>query len=108
MGTYRCCIFFTRRFALEDASTPDDVRALFSRYAAGAPYMGVDDLRRYLATSGAPGGGKDAEKIVDRVLQDRSRTPRFGRPALTVDDFRHLLFSEDLNPPIRHSQVSVT
>ncbi|KAK3147567.1 hypothetical protein QOZ80_3BG0283990 [Eleusine coracana subsp. coracana] len=105
MGTYRCCIFFTRRFALEDASTPDDVRALFSRFAAGAPYMGVDDLRRYLAASGAPGGGKDAEQIVDRVLQDRNRTPRFGRPALTIDDFRHLLFSEELNPPIQHPQV---
>ncbi|GJN31136.1 hypothetical protein PR202_gb19496 [Eleusine coracana subsp. coracana] len=60
--------------------------------------MGVDDLRRYLAASGAPGGGKDAEQIVDRVLQDRNRTPRFGRPALTIDDFRHLLFSEEAQP----------
>lgn len=48
-----------------------------------------------------------AERIVDRVLQDRSRTPRFGRPALTVDDFHHFLFSEDLNPPIRHSKVYI-
>ncbi|XP_062215940.1 phosphoinositide phospholipase C 4-like isoform X2 [Phragmites australis] len=104
MGSYKCCIFFTRRFALGDASTPEDVRALFSRCAAGSPYMGADDLRRYLAATGGA-DGEDAEQIVDRVLQDRSRTPRFGRPALTVDDFRHFLFSEDLNPPIQHSQV---
>ncbi|KAL6644878.1 hypothetical protein ACP70R_016486 [Stipagrostis hirtigluma subsp. patula] len=109
MGTYKCCIFFTRRFAAGDASAPEDVRALFSRYSGGAPYMAADDLRRYLAASGGAGAGhgdgEDAEQIVERVLQERSRTPRFGKPSLTVDDFRHLLFSEDLNPPIRLSKV---
>ncbi|KAF8718644.1 hypothetical protein HU200_024943 [Digitaria exilis] len=104
MGTYKCCIFFTRRFAIGDTSTPEDVRTLFSRYSGGSPYMGADDLRRYLANWGGA-GGEVAEQIVDRVLQDRSRTPRFGRPALTVDDFMHFLFSEDLNPPLRHSKV---
>ncbi|KAG8096412.1 hypothetical protein GUJ93_ZPchr0013g36638 [Zizania palustris] len=107
MGTYKCCIFFTRRFALNDASTPGDVRALFSRHAAGAPYMGADELRRYLAATGEAEADADvgaAERIVDRVLQERSRTPRFGRPTLTVDDFHYFLFSEDLNPPIRQSK----
>ncbi|PUZ41540.1 hypothetical protein GQ55_9G513700 [Panicum hallii var. hallii] len=104
MGTYKCCIFFTRRFALGDTTTPEDVRVLFSRFAGGSPYMGADDLRRYLAAWGGA-DGEAAEQVVDRVLQDRSRTPRFGRPALTVDDFMHFLFSEDLNPPLRHSKV---
>ncbi|XP_039786563.1 phosphoinositide phospholipase C 2-like isoform X1 [Panicum virgatum] len=104
MGTYKCCIFFTRRFALGDTTTPEDVRVLFSRFAGGSPYMGADDLRRYLAAWGGA-DGEVAEQVVDRVLQDRSRTPRFGRPALTVDDFMHFLFSEDLNPPLRHSKV---
>nr|CAC13988.1 phosphoinositide-specific phospholipase C [Digitaria sanguinalis] len=104
MGTYKCCIFFTHKFAIDDTTTPEDVRTLFSRYSGGSPYMGPDDLRRYLANWGGA-GGEVAEQIVDRVLQDRSRTPRFGRPALTVDDFMHFLFSEDLNPPLRHSKV---
>lgn len=107
MGTYKCCIFFTRRFAIGDTNTPEDVRTLFSRYSGGSPYIGADDLRRYLANWGGA-GGEVAEQIVDRVLQDRSRTPRFGRPALTVDDFMHFLFSEDLNPPLRHSKVNPT
>ena len=105
MGTYKCCIFFTRRFALADTTTPEDVRALFSRYAGGSPYMLADDLRRYLAAWGGA-DGEVPEQIIDRILQDRSRTPRFGRPALTVDDFLHFLFSEDLNPPLRCSKVS--
>ncbi|KAM3228977.1 hypothetical protein ACQJBY_060110 [Aegilops geniculata] len=108
MGTYKCCIFFTRRFALPDATTPEDVRTLFSRFSGRTPYMGVDELRRYLAATGElDGDGRMdvAERIVDRVLQGRSRTPRFGRPALTVDDFHNFLFSEDLNPPIRQSKV---
>ena len=107
MGTYKCCIFFTRRFALGDTTTPEDVRMLFSRYAGGSPYMGADDLCRYLAAWGGA-DGEVPEHIVDRVLQDRSRTPRFGRPALTVDDFRHFLFSDDLNPPLRHYKVKPT
>lgn len=112
MGTYKCCIFFTRRFALSDASTPEDVRTLFSRFSSGAPYMGVDELRRYLAATGGAdgdsGGDGDleaAERIIDRALQGRTRTPRFGKPSLTVDDFHNFLFSEDLNPPIRHPKV---
>jgi phosphatidylinositol phospholipase C delta len=61
MGTYKCCIFFTRRFALADTTTPEDVRALFSRYAGGSPYMLADDLRRYLvAWGGADGEVPDA------------------------------------------------
>uniref|UniRef100_A0A8R7Q608 Phosphoinositide phospholipase C n=1 Tax=Triticum urartu TaxID=4572 RepID=A0A8R7Q608_TRIUA len=108
MGTYKCCIFFTRRFAPPDATTPEDVRTLFSRFSGGTPYMGVDELRRYLAATGeldGDGGMDAADRIVDRFLQGRSRTPRFGRPALTVDDFHNFLFSEDLNPPIRQSKV---
>ncbi|EEC75018.1 hypothetical protein OsI_11098 [Oryza sativa Indica Group] len=105
MGTYKCCIFFTRRFALSDASTPGDVRMLFTRHAGGAPYMGIDELRRYLAASGEAHVDADtAERIIDRVLQERSRTPRFGKPSLTIDDFQYFLFSEDLNPPICHSK----
>ncbi|XP_051181803.1 phosphoinositide phospholipase C 2 [Lolium perenne] len=110
MGTYKCCIFFTRRFAPGEASTPEDVRTLFSRFSGGTPYMGVDELRRYLAATGEPDAGGDAEmdaaeRIVDRILQGRSRTPRFGKPALTVDDFHSFLFSEELNPPIRQAKV---
>ncbi|XP_047086641.1 phosphoinositide phospholipase C 2-like [Lolium rigidum] len=110
MGTYKCCIFFTRRFAPGEASTPEDVRTLFARFSGGTPYMGVDELRRYLAATGEPGAGGDAEmdaaeRIVDRILQGRSRTPRFGKPALTIDDFHSFLFSEELNPPIRQAKV---
>jgi phosphatidylinositol phospholipase C delta len=112
MGTYKCCIFFTRRFAPGEASTPEDVRTLFSRFSGGTPYMGVDELRRYLAATGEPDAGGDAEmdaaeRIVDRILQGRSRTPRFGKPALTVDDFHSFLFSEELNPPIRQAKVPI-
>jgi phosphatidylinositol phospholipase C delta len=112
MGTYKCCIFFTRRFALSDAAAPEDVRALFSRFSGGTPYMGADELRRYLAATGDPDGNGDgetdaAERIVDRIIQGRSRTPRFGKPALTVDDFHNFLFSEELNPPIRQAKVAI-
>ncbi|KAI4988640.1 hypothetical protein ZWY2020_035880 [Hordeum vulgare] len=110
MGTYKCCIFFPRRFTLPNATTPEDVSMLFSRFSGGTHYMGVDELRRYLVATGDIDGDDGmtvAERIVDRVLHGRSHTPRCWKPALTVDDFYNFLFSENLNPPIRQSKVVI-
>uniref|UniRef100_A0A0D9X399 Phosphoinositide phospholipase C n=1 Tax=Leersia perrieri TaxID=77586 RepID=A0A0D9X399_9ORYZ len=114
MGTYKCCLVFKRRFRWNDAPPPEDVRAIFATHAAGGgPHMPADGLRAYLqsaADSEAPDDA-DLERLLDQIrqLQGRGgRIPRVGRPlGLTLDDFHRFLFSQELNPPLRHAHGQV-
>lgn len=106
MGSYKCCLCFTRKFRWTEPAPPPDVAAAFEAYAEGGAHMGPEQLRRFLAEAQGETGASlaDAERIIDQVRQLRHRHHLLGRRLLALDDFHHFLFSCELNPPFR-SQV---
>ncbi|WOL16285.1 phosphoinositide phospholipase C 6-like isoform X1 [Canna indica] len=109
MGSYRCCIFFTRKFRWSEAQPPDDVKAAFAAYAEGGAHMSGEQLRRFLEEAQGEAGATiaDAERIMEQSRQLRrhhSSLAKLSRTSFTLEDFHHYLFSEELNPPIQ-SQV---
>ncbi|XP_042391773.1 phosphoinositide phospholipase C 6-like [Zingiber officinale] len=107
MGTYTCCLCFTRRFRSAEVQPPADVRAAFEAHTEGATHMNADQLRRFLNEAQGEATPDDADRIIEQTIQLRPRQPFLAilsKPALTVEDFYNYLFSEDLNPPVR-SQV---
>ncbi|RWV93109.1 hypothetical protein BHE74_00002544 [Ensete ventricosum] len=103
MGSYRCCICFTRKFRWSEAKPAEDVREAFATYAEGGAHMTVDQLRRFLAEAQGEAGATvaDAERVMERVRQLRrpSHLAKLSKPPfLTLDDFHYYLFSEELNP----------
>ncbi|CAL9074929.1 unnamed protein product, partial [Musa textilis] len=109
MGSYKYCVCFTRKFVWRAAAPPPDVRQTFVEYSEGAAQMGPDQLRRFLAEAQGQADATlaDAERIIEVLLQRRRRhhlPALLSRPGISLDDFFHFLFSDDLNPPIR-SQV---
>ncbi|RRT43323.1 hypothetical protein B296_00051461 [Ensete ventricosum] len=108
MGSYKYCICFTRKFVWRAAAPPPDVRQTFVEYSEGAAQMGPDQLRRFLAEAQGQAEATlaDAERIIEVLRRRRCHhlPAMLSRPGITLDDFFHFLFSDDLNPPIR-SQV---
>ena len=104
MGSYRVCVCFHRKFKAEEALPPEEVRQLFTKYAAGGAHMTADHLLRFLVDFQGEAADVDARLILEDVLQKRHHITKFVRHSLTLDDFLFFLFSTDLNPPIR-SQV---
>lgn len=102
MGSYRCCLCFTRKFKVKEAEPPEDVKQAFKKYADGSATMSAEQLRRFLEEVQGESGASvaDAQRVVEQVLQKRHPIAKFARQALTLDDFHHFLFSADLNPPI--------
>ncbi|URD88639.1 phospholipase C [Musa troglodytarum] len=104
MGSYTCCLCFTRRFRSSEAQPPADVRAAFETYAEGAAHMTADQLRSFMSEAqGGDGADATAERVMEQALLLRQRQPLLGKlakPAFTVDDFYNYLFSEELNPPL--------
>ncbi|RWV96333.1 hypothetical protein GW17_00040968, partial [Ensete ventricosum] len=102
------CICFTRKFVWRAAAPPPDVRQTFVEYSEGAAQMGPDQLRRFLAEAQGQAEATlaDAERIIEVLRRRRCHhlPAMLSRPGITLDDFFHFLFSDDLNPPIR-SQV---
>lgn len=108
MGSYRCCIFFTRKFRWSEAEPPEDVKAAFAAYAEGGAHMTAEQLRRFMVEEQGEAGATAAyaERVMEQVRQLRrpSHLARLSKLAFALDDFHHYLFSEELNPPIQ-SQV---
>ncbi|KAM0948139.1 putative phosphoinositide phospholipase C [Dioscorea sansibarensis] len=108
MGSYKCCLCFTRKFRWNEAQPPEDVKAAFTACAEGARQVGPEQLRRFLVEwqKETDATAADAERIVEQVRQLRQRhlLGRVARPLLNLEDFHHFLFSDELNPPIR-SQI---
>lgn len=107
MGTYTCCLCFTRRFSSTEVQPPADVRAAFAAHTEGATHMNADQLRRFLTEAQGEATPDDADRIIEQTIQLRPRQPFLAilsKPAMTVEDFYNYLFSEELNPPLR-SQV---
>lgn len=109
MGSYKCCLCFTRKFQWSEAQPPEDVRAAFAAHAEGGVHMTADQLSRFLSEAqGDATASAEAERVMEQALQLRHRQLLLGKlskPAFTLDDFHHYLFSEELNPPLG-SQVS--
>ncbi|KAF9593893.1 hypothetical protein IFM89_025929 [Coptis chinensis] len=107
MGSYKIGMFFSRKFKVSEAQPPADVKQAFEKFVPdGQTLMTPHHLLQFLITSQNESEATitDAEKIVDQVLKQRHHVAKFTRHALTLDDFHHFLFSQDLNPPIK-SQV---
>ncbi|RZR78017.1 hypothetical protein BHM03_00003238 [Ensete ventricosum] len=110
MGSYKYCMCFTRKFLWSAAQPPADVREAFAAHAGGAAQMGADQLQRFLAEAQGEAAATlaDAERIVD-LLRRRHHLPSvLARAGITLDDFFHFLFSDDLNPPVRSQVVIIS
>ncbi|RWW89579.1 hypothetical protein BHE74_00001419 [Ensete ventricosum] len=110
MGSYKYCMCFTRKFLWNAAQPPADVREAFAAHAGGAAQMGADQLQRFLAEAQGEAAATlaDAERIVD-LLRRRHHLPSvLARAGITLDDFFHFLFSDDLNPPVRSQVVIIS
>ncbi|XP_038980895.1 phosphoinositide phospholipase C 4-like [Phoenix dactylifera] len=95
MGSYKHCLFFTRKLRRKVAFEPD---------TDGGNHMGPDDLLCFLAEAQGEAGATlaDAKLIVDRVRLLHYLHHLLGRPLLTLVDFHsRYLFSDELNPPIQ-------
>ncbi|URE07537.1 zinc finger CCCH domain-containing protein [Musa troglodytarum] len=105
MGTYTCCICFTRKFRWSEAKPAEDEREAFATYAEGGAHMTADQLRRFLAEVQGEAGATaaDAERVMERFRQLRrpSHLSKLSKLPFTLDDFHHYLFSEELNLPLQ-------
>ncbi|XP_042392353.1 phosphoinositide phospholipase C 2-like isoform X1 [Zingiber officinale] len=103
MSSYKCCICFTRKFASSAVAPPSDVRDAFAAYAGEAAYMGPDQLRRFLAEEQGEADATlaDADRIIERLRgRHHHLSAALARPGITLEDFFHFLFADDLNPPL--------
>ncbi|KAK9153505.1 hypothetical protein Sjap_000985 [Stephania japonica] len=100
MANYKVGMFFTRKFKITEPEPPQDVKEAFGRFTATA--MSPDQLLRFLIDFQRDPDAKiaDAEHIVNHIMQKRHQIAKFTRHSLSLDDFHHFLFSEDLNAPI--------
>ncbi|XP_072996119.1 phosphoinositide phospholipase C 6-like isoform X1 [Typha latifolia] len=106
MGSYKYCMCFTRKFRWSEAAPPADVKVAFAAYADGETQISAEQFRRFLAESQGESDASlaDAEKIANRIrqLDGRIHLGNLGaKHFLTLEDFHHYLFSDDLNPPIK-------
>ncbi|KAJ6837715.1 phosphoinositide phospholipase C 4-like [Iris pallida] len=105
MGSYKYCLCFTRKFRWSEAQPPPDVRSAFAAFTDGGAHMTDDQLRRFLSEHqrDEDAGGGGVERIVEQIRHLRHRNPLLGkisRTLLSLEDFHHYLFSEELNPPL--------
>ncbi|RZR96157.1 hypothetical protein BHM03_00025138 [Ensete ventricosum] len=104
MGSYKCCLCFTRKFRWSEAQPPADVRAAFDAHSEGGTHMTADQFRRFLAEAQRDAAVADVERVMEQPLELRHRQLFHGKhfkSVFTLDDFHHYLFSEELNPPLR-------
>ncbi|GKV28291.1 hypothetical protein SLEP1_g37368 [Rubroshorea leprosula] len=99
---YKMFNFFNRKFKINEVEPPDDVRAAFAEYAGDGSHMSADQLRRFLAEQQGDVDCtvSDAERIIEQVVHRRHPVTRYARHGLSIDDFFHFLFYDDLNSPI--------
>ncbi|KAK9126095.1 hypothetical protein Scep_014941 [Stephania cephalantha] len=104
MANYKVGMFFTRKFKITEPEPPQDVKEAFGRFTDGtaATAMSPDQLLRFLIDFQRDSDAKiaDAERIVNHIMQKRHQIAKFTRHSLSLDDFHHFLFSEDLNAPV--------
>ncbi|CAL1387586.1 unnamed protein product [Linum trigynum] len=99
---YRMFSFFNRKFKITELEPSADVQNLFAQYSEGHHEMTVDQFRSFLAGHQSEPNCtlEEAERLVAEVLHRRHHLTRYARNGLNLDDFFHLLLSDDLNGPI--------
>ncbi|XP_068644185.1 phosphoinositide phospholipase C 2-like [Aristolochia californica] len=102
MGSYKMCLCFTRRFRSKEAEPPPDVREAFTSFTGGASHMTAEQLLRFMVDGQGESDATiaEAEAVID-LIRHRRHLGKFSKPLLSVEDFQHYLFSEDLNTPIK-------
>jgi phosphatidylinositol phospholipase C delta len=97
---------FSRKFKMGEVGPPADVKEAYSRFAGGGDHMSVDQLRRFLVEHQGEVGctASDAERFVEQVLQGRHD----AKQGLSLPDFFHFLFLDDLNSPIKSEVNSLS
>ncbi|KAK9124500.1 hypothetical protein Sjap_014102 [Stephania japonica] len=103
MENYRVCMCFTRKFKINEVQIPMGVKAAFARFTGDGSLMTADQLLRFLIEFQGEGEARisDAERIIQRTMQRRHHIEQFAGHALSLDDFHHFLFCDELNSPIR-------
>ncbi|KAF3562844.1 hypothetical protein DY000_02017837 [Brassica cretica] len=93
---------FSDKLRMNRESPPPDVVRVFVEYTEGGNHMTAEQLRRFLVE--VQGETEvlvsDAEKIIERVTNERHHITKFLRHSLNLDDFLSFLFSDDLNHPV--------
>ncbi|KAK1572096.1 hypothetical protein Q3G72_027576 [Acer saccharum] len=106
-GNYHYKMFkcFNRKFKINEAAPPLDVKLAFVECTNHGDYMTAVQLRRFLVLYQEE---KDcslnhAEMIMEQVVQRRYPDNKsYHGKGLTINDFFHFLMFDDLNPPIRN------
>ncbi|XAR71930.1 Phosphoinositide phospholipase C [Bertholletia excelsa] len=106
MDNYTMFGVFNRKFKVKVAEPPEEVKEAFARFtesSSGTPHMTPEQLLRFLVEFQGEEGctGADAERIVHEVINRHHQFTKYARHGLTVDDFFHYLFLDDLNGPIK-------
>ncbi|GAB4827593.1 Phosphoinositide phospholipase C 6, variant 2 [Ancistrocladus abbreviatus] len=101
--SYNMFMCFTRKFKINEVQPPFDVAEAFAIYADRAPYMTAEQFRRFIVDfqGEAEATASDADAILREVIHRRRHSSKFTEQGLTLEDFFHFLFSDDLNGPIR-------
>lgn len=97
---------FSRKFKINEAGPPPDVRDLFAAFSGGGDDMSADQLLQFLVDQQGEVECTlaEAEQIVEQVLQKRrssDMTSGGSGQGLSLDDFFHYLFMDDFNGPIK-------
>ncbi|XP_052186454.1 phosphoinositide phospholipase C 6-like isoform X2 [Diospyros lotus] len=104
---YKMFGLFNRKFKIWEKAPPPDVKEAFIKYSGSEsespPSMTADQLLRFLTEFQGEQEWSlaDAERIILQVLQRRHNHALSTPHALTLNDFFHFLFSDDLNAPIK-------
>ncbi|KAL5568566.1 hypothetical protein UlMin_025141 [Ulmus minor] len=103
--TYKLFKYFTRKFKINHAGPPQDVKEAFSKFAGGGDRMSADQLGCFLVEHqlevdvDAP---VEADRILKEVLRGRNDVGDGDEiPALKLEDFFCFLFRDDLNGPLK-------
>ncbi|KAG6665897.1 hypothetical protein I3843_02G168900 [Carya illinoinensis] len=96
---------FSRKFKMNELGPPADVQKAFSKFAEGGDQMSASQLRRFLEEhqDEVESTVADADRIIKHVLHGRHEA-HSAKQSLSLADFFHFLFLDDLNGPIK-SQV---
>ncbi|OMO76015.1 C2 calcium-dependent membrane targeting [Corchorus olitorius] len=104
---YKMFNFFNRKFKINEVEPPSDVKKAFADFTDdGSTHMTAEQLKQFMVVHQGEVNCtlEDAERLIQEVVSRRHHVTKFARHSLTLDDFFHFLFFDDLNGPI-HTQV---
>ena len=124
-NNYKMFKFFNRKFKISELSPPNDVKEIFSKFAAGADVMTPDQFCTFLIEHQHEKVSlADAKRILREFLLRRHRTMKpktdekdkkedkkdskdkkenkvAGEHGLTLEEFFNFVFEEEFNGPIK-------